>query len=203
MIGAALGEGNILKAKQIFKLTFYICTFFGGLIIICLVIFSDKIIALYDEDKKIISLSSAGLISYCFAVFPPYFTEMMLQALIQGVGIQSEAQIPSIICYIFICLPSSYYFAFNLNLGISGLFYGLALGQIIINLMFIRVVYNIDWNKQAEIVKQREQSQDEPDTPAVQKLDDSYDCLIDSEAKTTKSEKEQGEISTEVDPEKI
>ena len=69
--------------------------------------------------------------------------------------------------------------------------------------MFIRVVYNIDWNKQAEIVKQREQSQDEPDTPAVQKLDDSYDCLIDSEAKTTKSEKEQGEISTEVDPEKI
>ena len=56
--------------------------------------------------------------------------------------------------------------------------------------MFIRVVYNIDWNKQAEIVKQREQDQDEPDTPVVQKLDDSYDCLIDYEAKTSKSEKE-------------
>lgn len=78
MIGAALGEGNILKAKQIFKLTFYICSFFGTLIIIFLYIYADKIISLYDEDRKIIKLSSAGLISYCFAVFPPYFTEMML-----------------------------------------------------------------------------------------------------------------------------
>ena len=76
-----------------------------------------------------------------------------------------------------------------MKLGIPGLFYGLALGQIVINLMFIRVVYNIDWEAQAAIVKQRETlNKSKHEESIIMSLDESYDkLLIEPDTKTLKS----------------
>lgn len=47
-------------------------------IIFILFKFSNDIVSLYDSDKAVITISSYGLMAYSAAVFPPYFTEMML-----------------------------------------------------------------------------------------------------------------------------
>jgi Na+-driven multidrug efflux pump len=99
--------------------------------------------------------ASIGLQTYVGVCFPPFFIQMMLMGLISGVGIQSETQIPAIICFIFICIPSAWYLTFTLHMGMKGIFYGQAFGQVILTVMYFKICHNIDWQAQVEIIKEQ------------------------------------------------
>ena len=79
----------------------------------------------------------------------------MLLGLINGVGIQAETQIPVIFCYLFVCIPSAWFLTFYYNCGLAGLFYGVGIGQIALTIFYLRIVYNINWKKQIEIIHNR------------------------------------------------
>jgi len=114
---------------------------------------SKQIVGLYAKDAKIVSYATSGLQAYIGACFPPFFVQMMLMGLISGVGIQSETQVPAIFCFLFICIPMGYYLAFTAKIGMTGIFYGQALGQVCLTLFYIKIVYNIDWEAQVEEIK--------------------------------------------------
>jgi len=78
---------------------------------------------------------------------------MMLMGLISGVGIQSETQLPAILCFIFICIPFGYYMAFTLHFGMVGIFYGQAIGQAILTMFYFNICNNIDWDVHVEEIK--------------------------------------------------
>jgi len=70
---------------------------------------------------------------------------MMLMGLISGVGIQSETQAPAILCFLFICIPGGYLLAFIFKIGMQGIFYGQAIGQVVLAIFYFRICYYIDW----------------------------------------------------------
>ena len=86
--------------------------------------------AFYSEDPMVIDLAAKLLI---VAVAFQLFDGMQVAVLAALRGL-SETFIPTVIVmisYWFIALGASYYFGFQLNLGVEGIWYGLALGLIV------------------------------------------------------------------------
>ena len=61
MVGSSLGEGDIKKAKHIFKLIFQFCSIIATFICVTAFLFSDKIVEFYDEDPEVVAHASIGL----------------------------------------------------------------------------------------------------------------------------------------------
>jgi Na+-driven multidrug efflux pump len=87
LVGAALGEGDIRKAKDTFRIIFMLSA--TMVIAICTTMFlsSRNIVSFYATDPKVVSYASDGLRAYIGASFGPFFVQMMLMGLISGVGI--------------------------------------------------------------------------------------------------------------------
>jgi Na+-driven multidrug efflux pump len=54
-----------------------------------------------------------------------------------------------------ICLPSAYLFAFKLELGVNGLYYGMLQGITVLFLLYTWLLWKSDVTKIAEIVSQK------------------------------------------------
>lgn len=157
LVGNSLGQGRVLQAKVIFRLTFYVCILIVGTIIAVCQLYSREIVKLYDDDKKVQDVAMEGVKAFTVTSFPFEFLVNMLMGLISGVGIQEEAANPAIFCYIFISVPSAWLMTFKYGLGVPGLFYGCACGQFALCMFYSKVIIDIDWEQQAlEIEKQNE-----------------------------------------------
>lgn len=53
LVGNSLGQGKVLQAKVIFRLTFYVCILIVGSIIAICQLYSRDIVKLYDDDVKV------------------------------------------------------------------------------------------------------------------------------------------------------
>ena len=124
LVGAALGEGDVKKAKRTFRLIFLFCSVIAMAITCVTFIYAHRIIQIYSSDPDVVFYGTTGLQAYIGFCFPPFFIQMMLMGLISAVGIQSETQIPVVLCFIFICIPSAYYLSFVAHIGMQGIFYG-------------------------------------------------------------------------------
>ena len=124
LVGAALGEGDVKKAKQTFRLIFLFCSVIATIIFSVTFLFAERIVQIYESDIDAVAYGTTGLQAYIGFCFPPFFIQMMLMGLISSVGIQSETQLPAILCFIFVCIPSAYYLTFVAHIGLQGIFYG-------------------------------------------------------------------------------
>ena len=70
LVGGALGERNIPKAKRIFKITFYICIMIIFAFVSIAIVFSEKIVSFYSDNMKVERIASRGLAVYSLAVLP-------------------------------------------------------------------------------------------------------------------------------------
>lgn len=61
LVGCALGEGNIPKAKKIFKISAYMCFFLIISFVLVSIIFSEKIVSLYSTNYDVKMIASHGL----------------------------------------------------------------------------------------------------------------------------------------------
>ena len=64
---------------------------------------------------------------------------------IKGVGKQAQATVAYVVCFYLISVPASFYFCFNLALGLHGLYMGLSTGLVILVAALIRIVWKADW----------------------------------------------------------
>ena len=80
----------------------------------------------------------------------------MLVGVIKGLGMQSLACIYALIGYLAIGLPLSYFLAFNWQgllpefmdkTILNGLFLGIIVGCIILNLAMLRIIHILDWKQ--------------------------------------------------------
>lgn len=106
---------------------FMMVIFFMSFTASCFVIFRNILPTLFNSDPEVILVSSSLLIVAAFFQLSDGIQVVALGALR---GIQ-DVKIPTaitLIAYWIIGLPMSYFFAFKLNLGILGIWYGLFLG---------------------------------------------------------------------------
>jgi Na+-driven multidrug efflux pump len=61
LVGAALGEGDVKKAKQTFRLIFIFCSVIVTIIASLTFLFAGRIVQIYDDDVEVIKYSTTGL----------------------------------------------------------------------------------------------------------------------------------------------
>ncbi len=106
---------------------FFMVIFFMGLMAILFLLFRNQLPVLFNKDAEVISIASSLLVVAAVFQISDGIQVVALGAL-RGV---KDVKIPTaitIIAYWIIGLPMSYIFAFNLNLGVKGIWYGLLLG---------------------------------------------------------------------------
>lgn len=154
LVGTSLGEGNIPQTKRVAKLNLYISIVFSAVILFACQGYVHEIVGLYTDEPKISSVAVKGMIAYVVVSFPFEYLVNLLMGLISGVGVQDTATVPTIICYCLVSIPSSYIFTFTYNQGISGLFYGCALGDFVLCIIYARLIANIDLEVQLKVIQE-------------------------------------------------
>ena len=108
---------------------------------ICFIVFKDLLPVFFNTDPEVIRLASSLLIIAAFFQLSDGLQAVEIGAL-RGV---QDVKVPTYIAltaYWIIGLPMSYVFGFTCNLGIQGIWYGLALGLLIAAvLLFLRFDY--------------------------------------------------------------
>jgi len=69
-----------------------------------------------------------------------------MNGIIKGFGLQGVASMSMICITVFICVPLANIFAFTLKLGLPGLWLGLTIGFIFINVLLASILYVADWH---------------------------------------------------------
>jgi len=108
---------------------------------ICFIVFKDLLPVFFNTDAEVIRLASSLLIIAAFFQLSDGLQAVEIGAL-RGV---QDVKVPTYIAltaYWIIGLPMSYIFGFTWNMGIQGIWYGLALGLVIAAvLLFLRFDY--------------------------------------------------------------
>jgi MATE family multidrug resistance protein len=130
---AAVRVGNQygLKSRQGVRIAgfsaFVMVVLFMGLTATCFILFRNLLPTLFNKDPEVIVVSSSLLIVAAFFQLSDGVQVVALGAL-RGIR---DVKIPTaitLIAYWIIALPMSYVFAFPLQMGILGVWYGLFLG---------------------------------------------------------------------------
>jgi Na+-driven multidrug efflux pump len=61
LVGAALGEGDVKKAKETFRLIFTFCSVIATVICSATFLFSEQIVKFYDSDIDVVVYATSGL----------------------------------------------------------------------------------------------------------------------------------------------
>ena len=108
------------------------------------------IVNLYTVEPSIEKIAMEGLVAYVVVSFPFEYLVNLLMGYISGVGIQDLATTPTILCYSLVSLPSAYLFTFRYNQGISGLFYGCAMGDFVLCIIYAYLISTIDMEERVK-----------------------------------------------------
>jgi len=71
----------------------------------------------------------------------------MLCGIIRGIGKQGYASIANLIAYYCFSIPCCYIFAFVMKMDLDGLWLGMPCGVILLNFIYLRILYTADWQK--------------------------------------------------------
>jgi Na+-driven multidrug efflux pump len=124
-----------------------------------------NLLIFWFNNKKILThhLNSAATVEKMQSYLP--FWALLVVSLsmygimngaIKGLGLQNKAAFWTIFCFYLICLPLAFFFGFMLDSftnhpyakdlkGIKGLYVGFTIGLIITNIIYIKIIFFIDW----------------------------------------------------------
>ena len=88
------------------------------------------------------------------------FLTLLFLGMINAVGVQAETSKPAIISYVFVCIPSAWIITFKYHQGIVGLFYGMSIGQTLLSIFYMNIVFNIDWESQMKIIQEQAEQEE-------------------------------------------
>ena len=109
---------------------------------------------MYSSEASIESVAMQGLVAYVVVSFPFEFLGNIFMGYISAISVQDSCTTPSILCRCLISLPSSYLFTFYYKQGIRGLFYGCALGDFVLCIIFARLIATIDLDEQVKNIQE-------------------------------------------------
>lgn len=126
-VGNEFGKKDYIAVRRAGVTAFTIVLMFMGTCALGFMLFRDVLPSLYVQDKHIEETAVALLLISAFFQLSDGVQVVGLGCL-RGIG---DIRIPTciaLVAYWVIGLPVGYYFAFNLNQGVEGIWYGLFLG---------------------------------------------------------------------------
>lgn len=145
------------------------------LVSLCAGVFNFSVLFFWSKPLAKLFTNDPQVIELAYAVVPILAVNQLYDsfnvfsaAILRGQARQSIGGILNIICYYFIALPLSGWFAFGrLHLEISGLWYGCGVGIFILALAETFFVYKSNWNKILKDFLDREANEFEVDLESV------------------------------------
>jgi MATE family multidrug resistance protein len=147
LIGNSFGEKNILAAKNFLKAGTYtiMCIYFTYLAFIAL--FRYQWILLFTSNPEIIELFMQVIwVLSCVNLLCDAIVNSSL-AVLKTAEMQDTVNKWTIICLYGIGLPLMILFAFYLHHQTAGLWYGFCIANVIMTLIFMKMIKNLNWEE--------------------------------------------------------
>ena len=149
-VGNLIGEGRPKQAQTSAWIAMMLGAGFMVLTAILMVLFRFQIPLIYTKDAAVIAAGAAILpIAAAFQIFDG--TQVVGMGILRAMGRTRPAAVFNFIGYYVFALPLAWWLAFSLNLGVGGVWWGLALG---IAVVAVALVFWI-WRRGPERVDAR------------------------------------------------
>jgi len=149
--GNALGEKNIIKAKNSIKAGVLCSVVSMVLVEVYYVFFSELVARFYVDDEQTVQETTRYFHAYLLQI-PPEFIQLILSSGLRAIGKEKIGTLLMLLGFYFIAIPASYLLCFTFKLGGIGLIFGPALNQYLLLIAILIVYCKIDWNAQLSIV---------------------------------------------------
>ena len=110
------------------------------------ILIRNQLPGLFTSEAMTSTLFSGGVIAWCINQIPDTL-QITFCGVLKGLGKQEAASISSLIISFGVMLPLSYVFGNVMGCGLSGLFYGLLVGNIILSSFYCLLCVCTDWKK--------------------------------------------------------
>ena len=140
-----MGEGDYVKANHYFKLVALFNFFLGCAISFVVYRYREGLALVYTSAVELVPMIMEGYTVMLF-VFMIHGVAMVQAGAVRGLGMLDLGTWVAFIAFYMVCLPFAYMFAFNLQMGMVGLWWGVVAGavsEIFIYVIFLR--WLCDW----------------------------------------------------------
>lgn len=154
--GNALGESNKLDFLAICRLGPLLGFLITGGFMAIVVVFRTQVAKLFTNSEEIINLTSSLLLfNITYGIFDT--AQCLFGSIMKGIGKFQVAIWASIVPYYCIGIPLSWYFAFRYgDEDIKGIWVGITIGIILINVIFVYVLNGTNLKAEMEKFKEEE-----------------------------------------------
>jgi len=154
LVGNYIGEQNIKLAKRFANLTVAFNILCTMVVIIIFSTLKESIARLFTTEAGVVAIIDQVLWILCIYIF--FDTIHGVQSgIIRGLGRQAYGSIYTLICYYPFGMTLALVFAFELEMGVAGLWAGFTIACIVLDIGFFFIITCCDWQKISEVTARR------------------------------------------------
>ncbi|ONH65651.1 Ethionine resistance-conferring protein 1 [Cyberlindnera fabianii] len=154
-----IGSGSIHSSKVAVRISFLVAAIVGTATCLIIIIFRRQFSLLFSSDEDVLAIAIKTM--PIIAVNQLADTVNIIAAgILRSQGRQKVASYFNLACYYIVALPLAYLLAFELGLGLSGLWLGLGAGISLLALSESVMVVRSNW---PQIMREAREREDEPE----------------------------------------
>lgn len=132
MVGQCIGAGQIQRARKVVKISLLLNVLVTLFVVIGVQLFAEQLILLFGSNSPEVISDGVYYLRVCCGINSLIYAIMYtLDSFAIGVGAANIAMLNALLDAVIVRLPVSWLFAFALNMGFSGIYYGQALSPIL------------------------------------------------------------------------
>ncbi|WP_406684040.1 MATE family efflux transporter [Seonamhaeicola sp. MEBiC1930] len=136
LVGQNLGAKKPERAEKSVLITAKFCSIFLGLVSIIYLVFAPQIIQAFNDTPEVVKYGSLSL-RIITAGYILYGYGMITLNAFNGAGDTKTPTYINLICFWLLQLPIAYLLAMTLELGPSGVFWAVALGEVVMTIIAV------------------------------------------------------------------
>ncbi|CDW76298.1 multidrug and toxin extrusion protein 1 [Stylonychia lemnae] len=150
LIGKSIGSNNIPQGKDILRVLSMIGISLGIMQWFTILVFGRNLASLFTSDEEIQQI--IGNITYLISLNTFFDSNnSWLVGVIRGLGIMKQAAVGVFVFFYLVGLPLQCYLLFSLELGITAIWGGILVSQMLCTTYYIFLIFfHSDWNQLAQ-----------------------------------------------------
>lgn len=154
MVGQCIGAGQIQRARKVVKISLLLNVLVTLFVVIGVQLFAEQLILLFGSNSPEVISDGVYYLRVCCGINSLIYAIMYtLDSFAIGVGAANIAMLNDLLDAVIVRLPVSWLFAFALNMGFSGIYYGQALSPILPAIVGFLYFLSKSWERKTLIQK--------------------------------------------------
>lgn len=154
MVGQCIGAGQIQRARKVVKISLLLNLLVNLFVVIGVQLFAEQLILLFGSNSPEVISDGVYYLRVCCGINSLIYAIMYtLDSFAIGVGAANIAMLNALLDAVIVRLPVSWLFAFALNMGFSGIYYGQALSPILPAIVGFLYFLSKSWERKTLIQK--------------------------------------------------